>query len=270
MVLSRNIMARLNRIHLIDRLVYTANHGPAHGLKRQGGLGWLPSFMPRPHEWDAEEAFLASLDWQGLIIYDVGGDQGLFTLFFAHRVGERGQVIVFEPNPQSCQRIQENVKLNNFSNVRIMPLGLGNTKARLEFAYPALEPARGTANRTIADQIKHEATARICEIEVNSLDDELERRGLPAPDFIKMDIEGMEYVALEGMQETLRNYRPRLSIEIHGIGMEEKISNAQRVVGLMERLSYEMWHIESGKVVTAATAATGREGHIFCKPLTVQ
>src|SRR5262245_10355065 len=100
MSVKRKIIGLINRSPIMDRLVYNAKHGPARGLKRQGGMGWLPTIVPRMHEWDAEEAFLANLEWRGLTVYDVGCDQGLFTIFFAHRVGDQGKVIAFEPNPR--------------------------------------------------------------------------------------------------------------------------------------------------------------------------
>src|SRR5262249_3186539 len=145
-------------------------------------------------------------------------------------VGDKGKVVAFEPNPQSCRRIERNVQLNDFRNVRILPLGLAEQRAVLQFTFPALEPARGTAIPTIAKQIKDEVSATGCEIEVNSLDDEVKRSGLPVPHFIKLDVEGMEYSALKGMQEILKAHNPRLSIEMHGADMDEKISNVRRVV----------------------------------------
>ncbi len=227
-------------------------------------MGWLPSFIPRTHEWDAEEKFLAAMNWRGLTVYDVGGDQGLFTLFFAHQVGEQGQVVVFEPNPQSCRRIEQNTQLNNFTNVRLMPIGLGEKRATLQFIFPMLEPARGTAAPAIADQIKHETDATACEIQVNSLDDEVKRSALPLPDFIKLDVEGMEYPALKGMREILRTHRPRLSIEMHGADMEEKTANVRQVVALLEELNYQMHHVESGESISSVNAERAREGHLYC------
>ena len=265
MPLRRRIVAQLNRTPLIDSFVYTAKHGPSRGLRRQGGMGWLPSFFPRPHEWEAEEAFLASLDWRGLTVYDVGGDQGLFTLFFAHRVGDAGQVVVLEPNPRSCRRIEQNVRLNNFRNVRILPLGLGEGRAKLQLTFPLSEPARGSAVAAIADQIKLEARAALCEIEVNTLDGEMTRSSLPIPHFIKMDVEGMEYGALKGMYQTLRAHRPRLSIEIHGADMEDKIANVRRVVAFLEELGYRMRHIESAESITSGNAEHAFEGHLYCE-----
>jgi FkbM family methyltransferase len=266
MSLKRRIIARLNRSAFVENLVYTAKHGPARGLKRQGGMGWLPSFVPRPHEWDAEEAFIERLDWQGMTVYDVGSDQGLFSLFFAHRVGKNGRVIVFEPNRRSVRRIEQNVRHNNFENVRIMPIGLGAGRATMRFTFPSAEPARGTAISAIADQINVEPDATTVEIEVNALDDEIKRSALPIPQFIKMDVEGMEFPALQGMQETLRLHRPRLSIEIHGADMAGKVANVRQVVGLLEQLNYQMRHIESLEIIDSSNADHAATGHLYCEP----
>ena len=266
MSFKRKIVARLNHSSFIDNHIYTAKHGPAKGLKRQGGMGWLPSFLPRMHEWDAEEDFLAELDWNGLTVYDVGGDQGLFTLFFAQRVGEEGKVIVFEPNPHSLKRIEQNIRLNNFINVKIMPIGLGEKCETLQFTFPVAEPARGTAIPSIADQIICEANAIACEIQVSTLDSEISQSDLPIPDFIKIDIEGMEYSALKGMRETLQKYHPRLLIEMHGADMEEKVESARHVVTLLEEMGYRIQHIESGEEISRANAERASEGHLYCEP----
>ena len=265
MSLTRSIVARLNRLPLVDNHVYTARHGPARGLKRRGGMGWLPSFIPRIHEWDAEEAFLGGLEWRGKTVFDVGGDQGLFTLFFAKRVGETGQVIVMEPNPQSCRRIEQNIRLNDLHNVRLLPLGLGERRATVRLTIPLSEPARGTAVSAIADQIRTERKVKVCEIEVSSLDHEMADSALPAPDFIKIDVEGMEYDALKGMRGTLIAHRPRLSIEIHGATMDEKDANVRRVVALLQETGYAIHHIESQQEITSANAEQAREGHLYCQ-----
>lgn len=266
MSIKRRIVGQINQITIVDKHVYTAKHGPARGLKRQGGLGWLPTFIPRWHEWDAEEAFLNKLDWQAKTVFDIGGDQGLFTLFFARRVGSQGQVIVFEPNSRSCKRIQRNVELNGFRNVRIVPRGIGEVQAVMQFIFPVREPACGTAVLPIADVIgKDTAEVARCEISVNSLDAEIQQSDLPIPDFIKLDVEGMEYPALKGMSETLRRHRPRLSIEIHGANRDDKVNNVRRVVTFLKKLNYRMLHIESGTTITEKNIEQACEGHLYCE-----
>ena len=45
------------------------------------------------------------------------------------------------------------------------------------------------------------------------------------PDFIKIDVEGLEYNVLNGMKNTLHEKKPKLFIEIHGQTFEEKKDN---------------------------------------------
>src|SRR2546423_2403444 len=254
MSVRRTVLGQISRVPIVDRHVYVARHGPARGLKRRGGLGWLPAFLPRTCEWEAEEAFLTDLEWRGVTGYDVGGDQGIFTLFFANRVGPSGSVVVIEPNPYSCRRIEQNVALNGFGNVRIVPIGLAEHKARLDLVFPPSQPALGTAVPSVAEQMKAEVNASVCKVEVNALDDEMLRSNLPPPHFIKIDVEGMEYPALQGMKATLREHRPRLSIEIHGIGIERKKANVRQAVAFLESPNYSLWHIESGRPINSLSA----------------
>ena len=260
MPLKHTIISRISRSSLVDSFVYTARHGPAKGLKRRGGLGWLPS----PKQ-SAEDRFLSELNWSGLTVYDIGGDQGLFSLFFARAVGS-GRVIIFEPNPESCHRIKRNLELNQFYNAEVIQIGVAETGGTLQFTVPAKEPARGSAAPGLVDQIKAEGHSRTLEIEINSLDDEISDRHLPAPDFIKLDVEGMEYPALKGMKQTLSIHRPRLSVEIHGADVEAKASNARNVVQFLRALNYDLCHVESGQDITSENSSDAKSGHLYCVP----
>ncbi|HJQ22780.1 MAG TPA: FkbM family methyltransferase [Blastocatellia bacterium] len=264
MSIKRALVSRINQLAVVDRHVYTVRYGPARGLKRQGGMGWLPAFVPRGHEWEAEEAFLEQINWSGLTVYDVGGDQGIFTLFLARHVGLAGRVIVFEPNPRSYQRILTNVRLNGFDNVRVLPLGLGERAERLTFVFPKSEPARGSAALSVRTQVAQEQNAVRCEIEVAALDDEMARLNLPAPDLIKLDVEGMEWYALRGMRCTIEQHRPRLFIEIHGSDRQDKTANARRVVALIEELGYVIQHVETGTQITTDNSDVAYRGHLYC------
>ena len=56
-------------------------------------------------------------------------------------------------------------------------------------------------------------TGRTFQVEATTLDELVQRFGLSRVDYIKMDIEGAERFALEGAQETLRNFRPTLMLD---------------------------------------------------------
>src|SRR5947209_1856467 len=89
---------------------YTIRHGLARGMKRKGGLGFLPINKAET----AETRHLERLPLAGKVVYDIGGFEGVLALFFASRAS---QVICWEPNPRNYARVVENIRLNNLSNV---------------------------------------------------------------------------------------------------------------------------------------------------------
>lgn len=180
--------------------VYVARSGLARGLRRRGGLGFLPG---RPLT--AEERWLAARVWQGQIVYDVGAWEGVFALFFARAVGTQGQVVAFEPNPRSAAQLRENVTLNCFQNVRLFEIALGEVEGQAYLHVPEGASARGHLTEGKA------GTA----VPVRRLDTLIAAEGLPVPDFIKIDVEGAELAVLRGAQRTLVRCRPTLLIEVH-------------------------------------------------------
>src|SRR5262245_6041073 len=206
-MLKRTLIAAVQP--LVANRVYTVRHGLARGLKRRGGLGFTPQLGGRV----AEEIFLERLDLRDDTVYDVGGYEGIFTLFFARKVGPCGRVVTFEPNPRSHARILENVRLNGFGHVTVHQLALGRAHGTASLVFPADERARGSLAGDIQDQIRHEkhVAAVEVEVEVETIDGLLEN-GAPVPDFVKLDVEGLERDVLEGMSCLLAYRRPRLYI----------------------------------------------------------
>lgn len=262
MKVQKSIAMNLNRV--FKNHVYVSRHGPAKGLKRKGGLAFLPGFVPRAGGMDREEAFIEKLDLTGQTVYDIGGDQGIYTLFFARKVGGQGRVVTFEPNPTSYKQILANVELNKFHHVKVRNIGLGERKGKLTFVFPGLDPGRGSADEKIQQQILHEKGTRVTEIEINALDDEIAEWKLPQPDFTKIDVEGLEMSVLLGMKQTLLNHRPRLLIEIHGADVESKTKNIKQVVAYLLECGYNIHHVESGANITNSNAADAKQGHLYC------
>lgn len=256
--------AAINLNRIFKNHVYVSNHGPAKGLRRKGGLSFLPSFIPRSTEMQREEAFLERLNLTGQTVYDIGGDQGIYTLFFARKVGAQGRVITFEPNPASYQQILANVGLNNFQHVNVRNIGLGEQKSKLTFAFPGRDPGRGSADEKIIAQIMQEKGARVLDIQINTLDEEIVEAKLPPPDFAKIDVEGLEMNVLRGMRQTLLTHRPQLFIEIHGADVESKTRNIKQVVSYLVECNYDIQHVETGANITNSNAADAREGHLYC------
>ncbi len=99
--------------------------------------GSPPTPFSTPFEMTEEEKFLADLDLKDQIVFDVGAFNGLLTMFFARAVGKNGKVVAFEPNPSLCNKIKENLMLNNFDNVKVNQLALGRERKKETLAFPS-------------------------------------------------------------------------------------------------------------------------------------
>lgn len=250
---------------MLANVTYTSRRGLTRGLRRRGGLGWVPAWLTGSSAPTPEEQFFLSLDLKGEVVYDIGAFHGLFTLFFAQRAA---QVVAFEPNPASRRRLVDNVRLNSFSNVIVRDVGVGAAPSRSTLTFDPRMSGGATVAATLQEEQRHSRHhVESAEITVVRLDDEIRTSSLPAPTFAKIDVEGMELPALQGMRETLETCRPRLYIEMHGATMEEKRHNARDVVAFLAECGYRrIAHVESGTELDAATTEIAAQGHLYCVP----
>jgi FkbM family methyltransferase len=231
---------------------YKIRRGVAVGLKRKGGFGFLPKAL------SPEEKFLLDLDWEGKTIYDIGGYEGVFTLFFAKSVGPAGRVLTFEPNPVNCRRIQENLSLNHLNNVQLFQIGLGAGQGKSKLVFWPDEPARGTINGDYQKSLQQKKKSDSIEIEIDSLDRQISFNQLPPPDFVKIDVEAAELDVLAGMNQTLKSWRPRLFVEIHsGVDVRRLAQN------LIEK-GYRLHHVESNTAIDLNNTPIAYNGHLYC------
>jgi FkbM family methyltransferase len=177
-------------------------------MKRRGGLGWLPRAVTD------EERYVRNMDVRKQVVYDIGAFEGLFTLRFAR---DANRVITFEPHPWCQQRVLDNVKLNGFTNVSIVPVALGAEASLLTLHSPKGEPARSTISEQHAAVVASNGY-NLAHIPVLCwpLDSAVDALKLPPPDLIKIDAEGAEMDILRGGKRTISTHRPRLYIELHG------------------------------------------------------
>lgn len=243
---------------LLDRCVYTCRHGVAKGLRRRGGLDFIARGLSK------EEAFLLEQDFDGKTVYDVGAFRGILTIFFARAVGAKGRVIAFEPNPFSRKRAEENVLLNNFCNVQILGVGLGKEPSRAVQAFKLNNLAQATFQENAKEKTLSQSGSKSVEVQIETIDHLIADQGLPPPDFVKIDVEGLEDSVLLGMVETLQEHGPSLFIELHGPGTVRRQARAVRIVTLLVGLGYRVKNIEREIELTPENAAPNSFGHFYC------
>lgn len=257
--LRHRVIATISQ-HL-DGVTYTQRHGLIQGMRRRGGLGFLPAILAGGNHETAEHRFLRSLNLEGRVVYEIGAFQGILTLFFSSRARE---VIAYEPNPPSYERVLQNLRLNGRTNTRVRNLAVGERPGTLTLVCDPLMPGGTSGDPAVSGQMKGSSPVTSVDVRVVTIDDDIAADQLPPPDLVKIDIEGMELPALKGMVRTIETYRPDLYLEMHGATPAHKDANVRAIVDFLTGLGYpSILHVESGATVSPANATRAREGHLF-------
>jgi FkbM family methyltransferase len=202
-----------------------------------------------------------------MIVFDVGANHGMVTLFFSKSVLPKGKVVSFEPNPKVYQDLVGNIKVNNFSNIETFQLALESSEYQDNLIFDITHTGTGSLNAKIKDKLRNlDSNEKIVKVEVNvvSLDYLIPFKQLPSPEFIKIDVEGFEFDVLKGMNNLLKNKKPEMFIEIHGATFKEKESNIFNIVKLLKNYDYFIKHVVTNETITTTNTNIAREGHIYC------
>ncbi len=193
----------------LTRVDTTIRRGAGAGLAFNAA-GTNPGYVLGTTEPDVQASFV-ELCRPGCVVLDVGANVGFYTIIAAKHVGPSGRVVAFEPVESTVQALRHNVTLNDFAHVDVHALALGSITGTTDF----LVGRNATQSRIASVGAPSGVSTRI-RVDVAALDDLIAEGLVPAPDVIKMDIEGAEIDALAGMYKTLRLRRPVLLCEMHG------------------------------------------------------
>jgi FkbM family methyltransferase len=166
------------------------------------------------------------------VFVDVGASIGYFSILMSPLVKE---VIAFEPTTYSYKYLERNIKLNNLYNIILYKKGLWNENVKLPIS---VDPSNITASSM------SQGTEEIDCITLDSL--------RIAPSIIKMDIEGAEINALEGMQETIRRSCPTIIMEMNRPRLQEFGKTISDIWNFYEKIDYKitalLWQGESKEI----------------------
>jgi len=140
---------------------------------------------------------------------DLGAYIGLYSLLAANSVGQKGKVYAFEPEPSNCTLLQKNVSANGYEEI-ITTINQAVSNQEGSFTLYIGEMEKSQSSLYSSRWIGKQSLA----VEVTTLDNFFAKKGWPPVHLIKMDIEGAEKPALEGMQQLMyRNPSLKLIVE---------------------------------------------------------
>jgi FkbM family methyltransferase len=158
---------------------------------------------------------------KGDIVLDCGANVGVFTRYALE--SGAASVICFEPFEVTAECLRRNVADDIASGrVGICQKGVWNREESLDFI---VDPHNAGGCSFITKNKDAYVGPRI---PVTTIDQAVKDLNLARVDFIKMDIEAAETRALEGAEQTLRKYRPRLAIAVEHT--PDRVRNAREVI----------------------------------------
>lgn len=183
---------------------------------------------------------------EGDTVIEVGGHIGYISMYFADLVGEAGKVVVFEPGSNNLPYIRSNV--SPLPQVTLIEKAISNEEGTATFFEEGLT---GQNNSLHGDYDVYQencerafATASYRQREVTTirLDGFVIAEQL-VPKLIKIDIEGAEFMALQGSQATLAKHRPVVMVEV--------TNQKQEVFELFNNLGYLLFD-DKGRCLSTA------------------
>jgi FkbM family methyltransferase len=178
-----------------------------------------------------------------MTVVDAGAHHGLYTLLASKRVGRRGRVIAFEPSPRERKRLRRHLRVNRRTNVDVQSCALGDERREADLFL--VEGREDWCNSLRAPQI--DARTVTVRVEVERIDDVLERLGVTRVDFIKLDVEGAELSFLQGARTTLTLSRPVILAEVQDLRTWPWGYAAREMIDFLARADYSWFALTANR-----------------------
>lgn len=208
------------------------------------------------HNWNDWEVYfraypkvldkLLQLCKPGNAIIDVGSNIGYVLMNMAKIAGSEGKVFGFEPCTETFAKLQRNLELNYFSNVKITQAALGNVAGKA-ISYQVRNSNLGMNKIRL---VSNESTSNT--VPVLTLDSFCERERLTHVDVIKIDVEGYEQNVLEGSRNVLRKFKPHLFIELSCQNLNEQNSSPEKMLQILYAEGYTIKRAIDDMIITPA------------------
>lgn len=192
--------------------------------------------------WERDETIiLRHLLRPGDMFIDVGANIGFYSLIAASLVTPTGKVHAFEPVPSTAASLQRAIHVNNIEHIVLQQQAVGAQSGELTLyvdSHASLEASE------LVSAFASERGAEPMTVEQVSLDDYVERQNLFPVRLIKLDIEGYELQALQGMTRLLdREDAPLILCEVSPHCLSLQGIDSRAVTRYLADRGYSMYAI---------------------------
>ena len=166
-----------------------------------------------------------TLEWidgfkdEGFIFWDIGANIGLYSIYNSLKY-KKSTTISFEPSSSNLRILTRNISINNLENrIKVIPIPLSNKENTFQNMNEGAFIEGGALN-TFGEKFNFEGKKFEPEMKYSVIGTTInylvESKILQIPDYIKIDVDGIEHLILEGGDKVLDNTKIKsLSIEIN-------------------------------------------------------
>lgn len=169
----------------------------------------------------------------GNVVWDIGANVGLFSFAAAGVAGSESKIFAIEPDPWLAELLRRSARLkeNRHTKVEVLSVAVGERLGVVTLNIAK----RGRATNFISGYEPSSQTGGIREsvmVPIITLDWLL--NSWPAPDVLKIDVEGAEVAVLLGAVKLLADIRPRVLCEVSS-------ANRETVTALFKAVGYTLY-----------------------------
>jgi FkbM family methyltransferase len=196
--------------------------------------------------WEEHLAKIMSvyLDGSNGVMVDVGANIGASTIPLAAKHPQI-RFHCYEPHPEIFDRLKNNIKLNNFNNVKLVNSAVSNSTEKLLkfYAQKSADNMGKSSLKLNTDIMDHDEI----KIPIVSIDETFADRSEPVL-LIKIDTQGTELEVLQSAKKTIDKFRPTILFELEDrYFLDYEIDAAKKTLKeFFEELDYSLLNITNG------------------------
>jgi FkbM family methyltransferase len=189
-----------------------------------------------------ETEILRAIASESRLILDIGANVGYYAVVLGKSLSQGARIFSFEPLPSSFSQLQRNVTLNGLDAVvTSLPFALSDVNGEAELHVPIVSGTSATSMRLLHPEESNSAI----KVVTRKLDDVVSEQQMERVDLIKIDVEGAEWLALQGGWKLIEACRPTIFAELlrkwsAGFGY-----HPNRVLEALHGLGYKCFAVNS-------------------------
>ncbi|MFC0406737.1 FkbM family methyltransferase [Roseomonas elaeocarpi] len=179
----------------------------------------------------------------GDVVIDIGANVGLHTLLAASLVGPRGRVHAVEASPGIFRRLERNLRANGASNVHAYNMAATAEAGPVTVFLHDDTNLGGTT--IVAEEAARNGARREATVEGRPLAQIVPDEEIAAARLIKIDVEGAEWMVLQGMKDVLPRLRAdaEVLVEVKPAALEETGGSLEALLSLFREAGFHPFEV---------------------------